>query len=74
LTVCNLLVVVTHVYSVLNNGEDLESGYDYSSRKDPLVTVDLGVPTDTSAYDSGLTSVHFISDDPQSTASVGKSS
>jgi len=65
LTVCNLLIVVTHIYRMFYNGEDTDSAYDFSR-----------MPTTTrhgSGADSRLTSVHFDTTE-NSTLSTEKSS
>jgi hypothetical protein len=57
LIVCNLLVVVTHLYKIFNNGEDVES---------TLATISTSVAgfsssghMSKSTNSSNLTSVHF---------------
>ena len=77
LTVCNILILVTHFYRVFRNGEDFESGHDYTSRNPRIVmpSMDPSTTADASGFDSGLTSVHYTTDDQQSqvVATPGKS-
>jgi len=59
LTVCNLLIVVTHLYHIFHNGEDIESANDYSRRK-PRTTPNLA---DLAEAGLVLTSVYFDTED-----------